>query len=63
MWNFPKQGSNLCPLHWQADSYHWTAREVPVGNFGRNLFSLVSLAPVCGLWLRNCLMLLSLTLS
>ena len=21
MWNLPCQGSNLCPLHWQADSY------------------------------------------
>ena len=26
---FPHQGSNPCPLHWQADSYHCAPREVP----------------------------------
>ena len=27
--NFPDQGSNLCPLHWQPDSYPpWTSRDV-----------------------------------
>ena len=25
---FPDQGSNLCPLHWQADLNHWTTRGV-----------------------------------
>jgi len=25
---FPNQGLNPCPLHWQADLKHWTAREV-----------------------------------
>ena len=24
---FPDQGSNLCPLHWQANSYHWPTRK------------------------------------
>ena len=27
---FPDQGSNLCPLHWQADSYPLATREVPL---------------------------------
>ena len=26
----PDQELNLCPLHWQAYSYHWTTREGPV---------------------------------
>ena len=26
---FPDQGSNLCPLLWQADSYHGATREAP----------------------------------
>ena len=24
---FPDQGSNLCPLHWQVNSYHWLTRK------------------------------------
>ena len=27
---FLDPGSNLCSLHWQADSYHCTTREVPI---------------------------------
>ena len=27
---FPDRGPNRCPPHWQADSQHWTAREVPI---------------------------------
>ena len=26
---FPTKGLNLCPLHWQADFYHWATREPP----------------------------------
>ena len=26
---FPNQGSNLCPLHWESRVNHWTTREVP----------------------------------
>ena len=26
---FLGQGSNLCPLHWQAILNHWTTREAP----------------------------------
>ena len=26
---FPNQGSNLCPLHWESGVNHWTTREVP----------------------------------
>ena len=28
-WNLPDQVSHLCPLHWQVDSYLFTAREAP----------------------------------
>ena len=27
---FPDQGSNLCPLHWQADSHLLHHQEVPI---------------------------------
>ena len=30
---FPDQGSNPCPLHWQADSQPLRHQESPVGNF------------------------------
>ena len=28
MWNLSSQGSNPCPLHWSAESFKWTTREV-----------------------------------
>ena len=30
---FPDQGSNLCPLHWQADSHPLCHQGSPVGRF------------------------------
>ena len=29
VWIFPKQASNLCPLHWQGILNHWTTRKAP----------------------------------
>ena len=29
MWNLPDRGSNLCPLHWQVDSYPLHHQECP----------------------------------
>ena len=37
MWNLPNQRANLCPLHWQADSY-------PLHHLGSPLLA-ISIAP------------------
>ena len=52
---FPDQGSNLCPLHWQVDSYHCSTRKVPslrkfLPNPYRYDFSCVGLIKLFSIW-------------
>ena len=35
---FLDQGSNLCPLHWQTNSYPWYPQGSPITNFFKALF-------------------------
>ena len=36
---FPDQGSNPCPLHWQADFNHCATRVVPFPYFLQDIFN------------------------
>ena len=38
---FPDQGSNLCPLHWQADSQPLCHQGSPIFSFLRNLHTVL----------------------
>ena len=41
--SLPDQGSNLCPLHWQADSLPLSHQETPLSVFGIKLITTLSL--------------------
>ena len=38
---FPDQGSNPCPLHWQADSQPLSHQGSPISSFLRNLYAVL----------------------
>ena len=42
MWNFLDQGLNLCPLHWQTDSYPLSHQRSTLSFFVKSLFQLLS---------------------
>ena len=42
---FPDQGLNLCPLHWQVDSYPLHHQGSPSPSFLLGLLELVSVGP------------------
>ena len=49
---FPDQGSNLCPLHWQADSQPLCHQGSPVDFFSDGHSDWCEVVPHCGFDLR-----------